>query len=123
MLHADRIWVVNDVETAEKLAHDLTSMTWCCCQAFRLVQHSQYAWVNDSTSPDGIQEYGLVKVGLARGTFRQLDTVTFGWLDEDKALDVVNAAVNGECDDSDWARNVRPVLQTPQEHETCCHCA
>ena len=123
MLHADRIWVVNVVESVEKLSHDLTSMTWCCCQAFRLVQHPQYVWVNDSTSPDGIQEFALVRIGLAKGSFRQLETVTFGWLDEQQATKLIKAAINGDFDNSDWAREVRSILQTPQEHGTCCHCA
>lgn len=123
MLHADRIWVVSDVESVEKLAHDLTLMTWCCCQAFRVVQHPRYVWVNDSTSPDGIQEFALVRIGLAKGSFQQLETVTFGWLDEKQATKLIKAAINGDFDNSDWAREVRPILQTPQEHGTCCHCA
>ena len=123
MLHADRTWVLHEVESAAVLAEKLTSMTWCCCQAFTIAGYTQYVWVNDATSPDGIQEYGLVKLRQMKGYGTQLDSVTFGWLNERRALELIEQSVNGEFDQSDWACEVKLTLQTPEEHGTCIHCA
>jgi hypothetical protein len=79
MLHADRIWSVAEVSSAEELARDLTRETWCCCQGFRIVDHPRYVWVNDSTSEDGAQEYAVCRLGLAKGDMRQLESITFVW--------------------------------------------
>ena len=89
MLHSDRIWSVAEVASAEELAADLTETTWCCCQAFQITGHPRYIWLNDSTSPDGAQEYAVCRLGLAKGDIRQIETITFGWCDSAKALKFV----------------------------------
>ena len=56
MFHNKRVWCVSPVASAEELARKLTETTWCCCTAFAL---GDYLWLNDSTSPDGAQEFAI----------------------------------------------------------------
>lgn len=123
MLHADRVWCVAEVDTPEELARQLTEVTWCLCQGFRVQGHPHYVWLNDSTSPDGAQEFAVVKLGLADDHMTQLESITFGWCDYDRALELVRATLNGGDDTNEWARPVDATLQTPEEHGTCIHCA
>ena len=58
MLHRKRSWSIAPVDDAEALAEKLTQSTWCGCNGFRL---GKYLFVNDSTSPDGAQEYGVLQ--------------------------------------------------------------
>ena len=123
MLHANRAWCVSEVASAEELARKLTEMTWCCCTAFSVTGHPQYVWLNDSTSPDGAQEYGVCRIGTDDRDFRQLESITFGWCDYQQALKLILATLNGEDDNNDWARNVSATIQTAAEHGRCGHCA
>lgn len=123
MLHNNRIWCVAEVESAEELALKLTKATWCCCQAFRLAGHPEYVWLNDSTSEDGAQDYAACRLDLAKGDLRQLESITFGWCDHDRALQFILATLNGDDDHNEWDRPVTDNLQTPEEHHRCQHCA
>jgi len=42
MLHADRIWVMAEVNSAAELATRLSEQTWCLCQAFANKGHPFY---------------------------------------------------------------------------------
>ncbi|TWT60977.1 hypothetical protein [Rubinisphaera italica] len=123
MLHPDRIWCIAEVASAEKLAKALTETTWCCCQAFKVSGHPRYIWLNDSTSPDGAQEYAVCQLGLAQGDIRQLESITFGWCDIDKALQFIRQTLNGEDDNNEWSRPVTATIQNAKEHGRCGHCA
>jgi hypothetical protein len=118
MLHNDRRWCVSDVESAENLALKLTETTWCCCTAFEI---GDYAFLNDSTSPDGAQEYAIVRRDRKR--LIQIESITFGWCDEAKSLEYVRDILAGRYNRSDFARSVRPILETPDTHGRCEHCA
>ena len=86
MLHANRAWCVSEVASVEELAKKLTETTWCCCTAFLVAGQPRYVWLNDSTSPDGVQEYAVVKLKGADGWGRQIESITFGWSDYENAL-------------------------------------
>ena len=88
MLHSDRIWNVSEVRSPEELAKNLTQTTWCCCQAFQKAGHSQYIWLNDSTSPDGAQEFAVCRIDSIGG-IRQIESITFGWWDYGKSLQFI----------------------------------
>ena len=119
MMHDDRVWCVSAVESAEDLARKLTEVTWCGCTAFEL---EGYLWLNDATSPDGAQEFAVLKK-CDDGTFVQIESITFSWCDYDSALRFINATLAGKDDENDFRREVRPVLQRPEEHDRCHHCA
>ncbi|MEZ6128983.1 MAG: hypothetical protein R3C59_09890 [Planctomycetaceae bacterium] len=123
MLHNNRIWCVAEVASAEELAEKLTKSTWCCCQAFQIAGHPRYLWLNDSTSEDGAQEFAVLCQNIDTGVHLQIESVTFGWCDDDRALQYIQDTLNGHHDHNDWAFPVTPVLQSLQEHGRCCHCA
>jgi hypothetical protein len=120
MFHNDRVWCVTAVASADELARKLTGTTWTCCTAFEL---GGYLWLNDATSPDGAQEFAVVKKAGPNGPPLQVESITFSWCDFDTALRYIQQTLRGEDDDSDFAREVSPVVQTPAEHGSCRHCA
>lgn len=123
MLYADRVWCVSELESAEELAKSLAETTWCCCQAFQIAGYPRYIWLNDSTSPDGAQEYAVCRLGLANGDLRQLESITFGWCEFDKSLQHIHQTLRGDDDNNEWARPVTATIQTAKEHGRCGHCA
>ena len=123
MLHADRVWSVSEVSSAEELAKKLTETTWCCCQAFQIAGHARYVWLNDSTSEDGAQEFAVCRIGLAKGDVRQIESITFGWCDYDKSLQFIRETLDGKDDNNEWARQVSATIQPAGEHGSCGFCA
>src|SRR2546421_240083 len=90
MLHKQRVWNTPvEVETVEELHEQLTEHTWTACTAFRW---RSLVFVNDSTGPDGAQEYAVLRldVGVGAGEkpaagsatvlqWRQVESVTVSW--------------------------------------------
>ena len=120
MFHHRRVWCVSPVASAEELARMLTEMTWCCCNVFEL---GGYLWLNDSTCPDGAQEYAVLKRDGGNGKPVQIESITFGWCDEAKALEYIRDTLDGKDDLHSFRKEVDPVLQSPAEHGRCHHCA
>jgi hypothetical protein len=119
MLHCNRVWCVNQVASAEELARKLKETTWCGCHAFSL---GDYLWLNDSTSPDGAQEYAVVKQDGGNGASVQLESITFSWCDEATSLQYIRDTLDDRDDHHSFRRSVAPVLQTPEEHGHCALC-
>ena len=120
MFHNRRVWCVTQVDSAEELARKLTTVTWTCCTAFGL---GGYVWLNDATSPDGGQEYSVVKRHGPNGCPLQVESITFSWCTEAQGLEHVQRTLRGEDDGNDFARQVSPRLETPEQHGRCAHCA
>jgi len=120
MMHTNRVWSVSNVLSPEDLAHKLTNTTWCCCTGFRI---GDYLWLNDATSPDGAQEYAVVKLVCGEGIATQVESITFSWCSEADALRHIQRTLSGGDDRNDFARRVSPNLQTQAEHGRCHHCA
>ena len=118
MWHSNRDWCVAPIESAEMLARKLADMTWCCCQAFVI---GDYFWLNDSTSPDGAQEYAVLK--REGDKFVQIESITFGWMDHDSILQAIQDTLAGNDDENDFRKDVVPTLETPEVHNRCQHCA
>ena len=123
MLYTYRIWSVSEVESAEELARMLTEMSWGCCHAFCIKGHSNYVWVNDSTAPDRLQEYAVLKLNNPDGEIMQIESITFSWCDEQQALQFINGTLAGKDDNNFFAGEVRATLQTSTKHDRCPHCA
>lgn len=119
MMHVSRVWCVAPIESAEELAKKLVDSTWTLCTAFEL---QGYLFINDSTSEDGAQEYAVVK-RQADGTFLQVESITFGWCNFERALEHIRRAISGGDDANDFAMPVTPRLETAQEHGRCRFCA
>jgi hypothetical protein len=120
MFHSDRVWCVSPIASAEELAHKLTQTTWCGCQGFEL---NGYLFLNDSTSADGAQEYAVLKRDGGNGRPVQIESITFGWCDQPKALAYIRESLTGDYDRSHFVREVEVRLQTPEQHGRCPLCA
>lgn len=124
MMHR-RAYTVRRVESAEILAGLLTEFTWCGCNGF---EHAGFLFLNDATSPDGAQEYGVVSIdddgrdadtgaGWVSGT--QVESVTFSWCSEERALEIIEDIKEGR-----WGIRlpVRVALE-PEDRHRCPLCA
>lgn len=118
MLFVKRVWAARDVKSAAELAWLITRFTWCGCTGFRL---GGYLFLNDATSPDGAQEYGIVreKDGL------QVESVTMSWCTQEQAQKYIEAAVRSEYDGCAWESGIDLArqVQTPEQHGRCHLCA
>src|SRR5262245_14566957 len=119
MLHRKRTWCVTSVEIADELAEKLIEYTWTSCTAF---EHRGYLFLNDSTGPDGAQEYAILRKN-DDGTWLQIESITFSWCNSEKARDYIRRIVAGEFDLVDYAALVYPKLETPAQHRQCPNCA
>ena len=120
MFHDKRVWSVSSVGSAKELAKKLTSVTWSCRNGFEL---GGYLWLNDAMSPDGAQEYAVLKRDGGNGKPVQIESITFSWCDEAKALAFIRSTLDGYDDDNQFRKEVDPVLQSPADHGRCAHCA
>jgi len=120
MFHSERRWVVAPVESPEELARMLTEQTWCLCSAFEL---QGYWFLNDATHEDGAAEFVVVKKQGPDGRCLQVESITMSWCAGAEALDYIRRAIAGEYDDADYASTVAPVIDTPEQHGRCAHCA
>ncbi len=125
MLHKTRVWYVTHSESAQWLASQLTQSTWCGCNGFRL---GEYLFVNDATCADGAQEYAVLR--LEGDDYVQIESLTFSWMSEDRALDLIQRVLAGEFDKQVLASSPafpttvdRRRLQTREEHGRCHLCA
>lgn len=119
-LHKNRVWSVEDRTNAAELAHDLTNMSWCLCNGFRI---GSYLILNDATSEDGAQEYAVIR----EATMQQVESWTVGWMTEEQAYEVLVRLLAGAYDDETWVTPGPAIhakqVQTPAEHGTCWCCA
>ncbi len=117
MMHFNRVWSVREIGSAEELAEKLSSLTWCCCQAFSI---GNYLWLNDATSEDGAQEYAVLKREGDR--LIQIESFTMSWMDHNAILECIRETLAGKDDHHDFRQEVTAALQTPTEHGSCRHC-
>ena len=121
MMHKRRRWCVGTAESPEQLATNLTERTWTLCTGFEL---QGYLFLNDSTSENGAQEYGVVKLPeKPGGKHFQVESITFGWCTYEKALGYIRKAIAGEMDGYDFVTEVHPQYDTVDKHGTCHLCA
>ena len=119
MLNNKRCWCVGEVATPEELADKLTNYTWTLCTGFKI---GNYAFLNDSFSEDGAQEYGVINLQ----TGRQIESITFSWCNYNKALQYIYSILEGHFDNNscsiDAGINIKKQLQTPKQHKKCHLC-
>jgi hypothetical protein len=117
MMHGKRHWQVAELETPDELASKLTEYDWTGCTGFRLAG-SRLVYLNDSTSADGAQEYGVVVAESGR----QVESVTFGWMKKEEALETIRQ-YEGEIPNFDLG-TVDPRQFAADAHRgPCCLCA
>jgi hypothetical protein len=121
MLHYDRVWQVSEVPSAEDLARMLTEQSWTLCSAFYVAGYPDYLFLNDAISENGAAEYGVVKHDSDSMTYQQIESITFSWISQEKALDYIRQALAGQMDAGAWPVEVH--LETAQRHGRCHLCA
>ena len=119
MLHSRRIWSLVEAELTETLAFDLSQRVWPGCHA---VAFCGYVFANDSTSPDGAQEFAVLKPHPDGEVFVQIDSITFSWCNESRAKEWIELVSSGTFDIHDLARVSRDRFQVPAAHGACPLC-
>lgn len=120
MLHSKRTWVVFPAASAEDLAHKLVQYTWTCCSCFEL---DGYLFANDATSGDGAQEYAVLKPSRSGSDLAQIESITFSWCTEVRALGLILRVLSGDFDWASYGSVTRDRFQTADEHRSCPLCA
>jgi hypothetical protein len=126
MLHRTRIWTLTDVAAcrpdvlptapqADRLAFFLTQCTWTACSGFHL---ENLLFLNDATSPDGAQEYAVVHE--EDGSFYQIESITFSWLTQERAAQVIQRLLSNP--QTGFRSLVNPTLEVVSTH-WCGHCS
>ena len=120
MCHKHRLYCVETVLTVEELAEKLIGTVWCLCAGFQLRDAADTLFLNDSFSPDGAQEYAVLR--RLNGQWYQVDSITFGWVRSlDKACLYIRDAATGQSDQ--YARSwgiAAPRFHQPDQQ--CAHC-
>ncbi|MBX3439812.1 MAG: hypothetical protein KF861_20145 [Planctomycetaceae bacterium] len=120
MWHKQRFWSLQAVESAEKLTQQLTEFTWTGCQAFEL---GGYILANDATSPNGAQEYGVLRPDPDDDSrLIQIESITFSWCSEARALELLQRMLRGEFDLHVLGHLGRSQFQAPERHGFCPLC-
>ena len=107
MMHKRRLWSVYYVPTIRDLAEKLTEYSWCLCNGFQI---GSYVFLNDATSEDGAQEFGVVRTDqplFARTnrknservyTVNQIESITASWMDRAEMEEFITELLRGEAD-------------------------
>ena len=119
MWHSNRSWSLQTIDSRERLAFKLAHLTWTSCQAFQV---DGYIFANDSTGPDGAQEYAILRPIPDELKLVQIETVTFSWCSEVKALELIVQACIGNFDANRFEEIARSRFQTDAEHGRCPFC-
>lgn len=143
-MHENRHWRIRQATTPEELTELLSGMTWCCCQGFELEGH---LWLNDSTSPDAVQEYAVVTTpSEVSEDYRQIESISVSWCNQQQLAGYIRQFHGGETPEScptgpvAVARSstelfdflgitdgpqgvtVEPRLEPEAQHVPCKHC-
>jgi len=124
-MHRKRRWCVGPAASPEDLAEKLTNHTWTLCAGFYVEGHPDYLFLNDATHEDGALEIAVIHGGLDAIEHRQVESITFSWMDARQALAHIRATLAGEYDAHDFAHSVdlQRRLDRPVAHGRCHFCA
>jgi hypothetical protein len=106
MMHKFREWSIcrdltrwrqpDDLDAFATLAGMLTEQDWCACAGFEV---GSLLVLNDSTGPDGAQEYVVIRGGW------QVESLTVSWMETPRLADTLrrldggNGSLGGEQSD------------------------
>lgn len=75
--HHYRTWRVERGLGPSQIAHRISNNTFCGCVGFEC---QGLLWLNDSTGPDGAQEWAVIR----ESDSRQCESITTGWSTPEK---------------------------------------
>jgi hypothetical protein len=110
MIHNKREYTVKRIETREELADKLVNYVWCGCNGWL---YGDMAFLNDSFSGDGAQEYAVFRNGV------QIESITFGWCKLPQAIKYIAELEEGGGVDMG---DTMPLI-VPNEGHRCHLCA
>lgn len=125
MMHRNRRFCVAVAASAEELAHKLTTTTWTLCTGFSVEGHPDYLFLNDATSEDGAGEFAVILGGLDATVWTQIESITFSWCEQSRALELIQRTLAGEFNRSGFARPIElhGRLDRLENHGRCRFCA
>ena len=88
----------------------------------------RFLFLNDSTSPDGAQEYAVIvdrnyllnTEGSHDPHAQQVESATFGWMTEEKARELLERYARGEGYCDPWETPI--TVERPEVHRRCGAC-
>lgn len=117
-MHRRRIWGLGQPEgDAAELARKLSEHSWCLCTGFETAAGT--IWVNDATSPDGAQEYGVLRRQGDR--YAQVESITISWCERDEIERFIREADEGGFD-GDLELGTVDLEQLERDHQPCGLC-
>ena len=120
MIHKSREYQVREWEgIAAELAGALTESSWTLCTGF--VSGGVY-YLNDSFGEDSAQEWALLIQDGMSGTYDQIESVTFSWIDKAAAEEHILAAHRNfgvGREPKPYETGLRPKITTDNAH--VCH--
>jgi len=119
MLHKERNWYLQSIGGPEILAHKLVHCSWTGCTAFEL---KGYIFANDAFSSDGAQEYSILKPSADGMSLVEIESVTFSWCSEERALELIREIISGTYDAESYGTVDRERFSTFTEHGNCYLC-
>lgn len=109
MMHRRRRWCMPSERKAIPAAVELLiEHTWTLCTAFLVGE--TLTLPNDSTSPDGAQEYAVVRDG------RQIESLTVSWMKPERLLAVLQKL------DTEGGTGGVVTIATHAPGDHCGHC-
>lgn len=121
--HKGRSWGAIRTHDLKQLALDLSSegVTHTTCSAYLL---GKYAIVNDATSEDGAGEWAVLMETQPGGDYRQIESVTFGWMNAAEAYRCLDRILAGEWNSGDLGMVSADRVGSPHnEANQCPACA
>ncbi len=125
MMHRSRRWVINQVAAMEELATMLSKQTWTLCSGFFVAGHPAYVFLNDATSENSAAEFAVVHGGIDAVQWSQFESISFSWVEAEKALEYIQRTLAGEFNNSEFASDIdlKGQLDRPEVHRRCHLCA
>ena len=109
MMHKRRVFTVETVETLDYLVMQLSKHSWCMCQGFRW---SGLLILNDSTGPDGAQEYSIVR----EKDKMEIESITVSWCSTEELTGYLKrCAENIDSHEFEYGV-VTNTIETPEQH-------
>jgi hypothetical protein len=123
MLFQNRLHAVTARNDLAELAHELTNTTACPSAGFR---YNNLLLLNDSSSPDGAQEYAVFFIGddpLRHGqnriTKKQIESITCSWMTAERCAETI--ALLDAHPEAGFDGNFY-TLMLDVGHHRCRHC-
>lgn len=120
MMHSKRPHQIATASTPQEIHDKLKRFSWTLCTGFRW---KSLLLLNDSTSEDAIQEYGLIKLAPGREDQGiQIDSLTVSWMKQEEFVAFLEKAEAEEYGTSAFSYGPWEA-RVHGDGRTCSRCA